>query len=616
MSDNANTKKSGYVEVSLKSDESDARFFSRAGNDVQEISIKEANELAKTQPYARYLRITTIDDYKQYLIDKSGTKLMKGQYPKAPKPIRGLLDEYAFFGQKQENANNIKKVRKAGIERAKIANVPPLTLETRIKLQRNLYNTAKLSDIVYLDSLILQVSKYKKLLLIQQIVVPQIKRAMEFIYNKYITRHPLINVKNLRQDEIFRMLSIIDDIKFNHTPHTEIGNKLHNKRKQYIDSIRQYYLNHLGEYSKHKNTNQRISKLIELNKIEKTKKVGEFKKKYETSDIGKFKTLLKNYKNDVKRLGILGFNSKEINSFTLKIKNILDALINTSINKLQTSSALNVNEKKSERLTKYISNFLGDTNVKNILSNSKSSSYYNKLKNTRTSLKRKKRQEEKENTKEKYEAYLERIKNTTENINLNSIKNEFGEKSPYFIKLQTALRTRKVKSGNVPYKIYNQIKNEQIKKFKKDGNPYPLNYFKNRYGYTNKQLEILKSSYVNKLEDEYNDVDKKYINELNRTQRQFYASLINALKKLSRGFDTQTYSEMVSNAKKTKKEKMQALKKEYGSKFSSELRKRSPNEIKMLDNKRKSYIAQYKKAVRTIKRIIAAKKRASRKKIM
>ena len=81
-------------------------------------------------------------------------------------------------------------MRKAGLERAKIANVPALTLTTNIKLQRNLYNAAKLSDIVDLDSLILQVSKYKKLLLIQQIVVPQIKRAMEFIYNKYITRHP------------------------------------------------------------------------------------------------------------------------------------------------------------------------------------------------------------------------------------------------------------------------------------------------------------------------------------------------------------------------------------------------------------------------------------------
>jgi len=211
-------------------------------------------------------------------------------------------------------------------------------------------------------------------------------------------------------------------------------------------------------------------------------------------------------------------------------------------------------------------------------------------------------------------AYLERIKNTTNNINLKSIKNEFGEKSSYFIKLQTALKTRKTKTGNIPFKIYNQIKNEQIKKFKKDGTPYPLDYFKSRYGYTNEQLKILESNYVNKLEDEYKEIDSKYIDELNRTQRQFYSVLINALRKLLSGNDKQSYREMVSNALKKRHEKIQALNKEHSSKFSNELKKRRPGEMKILAKRFKSYDTQYKKALRSTKIKLAAKKRASKKK--
>ena len=607
-------KKKVYIYGLVSKNASDAEFIK-----LNRININEARQQLERDPTKRYLRITQIYEYmkelREHAIDKKSSiereersqkqKLNEKNiaYKLDPNLYR-ILYNYSWYGSNPNDKINRDKIRaNYGISR-------------KLKTNNNItyiYNTGTYQNIIDMDNYIAECKKYEGLKIIQEIVIPQYEAIFKKIISK-LEKNKIKDISKLNSKNIPELITFISKTEKIKKPSTKESKQLLKIRQEYIDLLKEYYIktNDLSEI------NERIKNF--------------FTNKSKNKDIIKFKPIILSKYKDLSRLKNIKsiasiFNSKKVNadisrlgalqvsdvaSFKSYIKDSLIDALEKLIN--GTKRKINLRILSPENINKFNSDLSSLYKSTSILLSRDRKNLKNKILNISIDIKKKTREESKENKKQKFEAYLERIKNTSNNINLKSIKNQFGENSSYFIKLQTALRTRKTKTGNIPFKIYNQIKNEQIKKFKKDGNPYPLNYFKTRYGYTNEQLKILKSNYVNKLEDEYKEIDLKYIDELNRIQRQYYAGLINALRKLLSGNVKQSYSVMARNASKNRHEKIQALNKEHSSKFSTELKKRRTSEMNTLAKHFKSYHNQLKKALRTTKRKLLAKKRASRKK--
>ena len=613
-------KEKVVIDGKINRDKSDDEFIK-----LNRINFNNADEQLSKNPKIRYLRITTIYKYMDWLrdsVDKNSTikeaknegKIKKNANKKniifrLDKSLYTILYNYSFYGSHPNDRNNRSEVRKLAGTREKI-HIPNNNKNKKLNYA---HERGTFQDIIKMDKWIKQCSKYKDLKIIQRIIIPQYRAIFNIIISKI---NKVKDIKNLDNKKISELISFIEQTEQLTEPFTTEAKIVLDIRKNYIQKLKEYYLK----------TND-LSKInINLKYLFNNTNSGSIKfyksiilSKYRLSGLKNIKQIAsivnsKKIKNDITRLESLNVSNLELRSLKSDIKESLISALGKIIDDAKRKINLNDNDLNSKIINKIIVDLSDLYSSTTILSESDKSSLNNKATTIRRGIKKKKLDELKENKKQKFEAYLERIKNTTNNINLKSIKNEFGEKSSYFIKLQTALKTRKTKTGNIPFKIYNQIKNEQIKKFKKDGTPYALDYFKSRYAYTNEQLKILESNYVNKLEDEYKEIDSKYIDELNRTQRQFYSGLINALRKLLSGNDKQSYREMVSNALKKRHEKIQALNKEHSSKFSNELKKRRPGEMKILAKRFKSYDTQYKKALRSTKIKLAAKKRASKKK--
>ena len=613
-------KEKVVIDGKINRDKSDDEFIK-----LNRINFNNADEQLSKNPKIRYLRITTIYKYMDWLrnsVDKNSSikeAKNKGKIKKNAnkKNIKFRLDEslyqilynYSFYGSHPNDRNNRSEVRKLAGTREKI-HIPNNNKNKKLNYA---HERGTFQDIIKMDKWIKQCSKYKDLKIIQRIIIPQYRAIFNIIISKL---NKVKDIGSLDNKKISELVSFIEQTEQLTEPFTTEAKIVLDIRKNYIQKLKEYYLK----------TND-LSKInINLKYLFNNTNSGSIKfyksiilSKYRLSGLKNIREIAsifnsKKIKNDITRLESLNVSNLELRSLKSDIKESLISALGKIIDDAKRKINLNDNDLNSKIINKIIVDLSDLYSSTTILSESDKSSLNNKATTIRRGIKKKKLDELKENKKQKFEAYLERIKNTTNNINLKSIKNEFGEKSSYFIKLQTALKTRKTKTGNIPFKIYNQIKNEQIKKFKKDGTPYALDYFKSRYAYTNEQLKILESNYVNKLEDEYKEIDSKYIDELNRTQRQFYSVLINALRKLLSGNDKQSYREMVSNALKKRHEKIQALNKEHSSKFSNELKKRRPGEMKILAKRFKSYDTQYKKALRSTKIKLAAKKRASKKK--
>jgi len=613
-------KEKVVIDGKINRDKSDDEFIK-----LNRINFNNADEQLSKNPKIRYLRITTIYKYMDWLrnsVDKNSSikeakneeKIKKNANKKNIKfrldeSLYQILYNYSFYGSHTNDRKNRSEVRKKAGTREKI-HIPNNNKNKKLNYA---HERGTFQDIIKMDKWIKQCSKYKDLKIIQRIIIPQYRAIFNIIISKL---NKVKDIKNLDNKKISELISFIEQTEQLTEPFTTEAKIVLDIRKNYIQKLKEYYLK----------TND-LSKInINLKYLFNNTNSGSIKfyksiilSKYRLSGLKNIKQIAsivnsKKIKNDITRLESLNVSNLELRSLKSDIKESLISALGKIIDDAKRKINLNDNDLNLKIINKINADLSDLYSSTNILLESDISSLNNKAKNIRRGIKKKKLDELKENKKQKFEAYLERIKNTTNNINLKPIKNEFGEKSSYFIKLQTALKTRKTKTGNIPFKIYNQIKNEQIKKFKKDGTPYPLDYFKSRYGYTNEQLKILESNYVNKLEDEYKKTDSKYIDELNRTQRQFYSGLINALRKLLSGNDKQSYREMVSNALKKRHEKIQALNKEHSSKFSNELKKRRPGEMKILAKRFKSYDTQYKKALRSTKIKLAAKKRASKKK--
>jgi len=605
-------------------DKSDDEFIKL---NLNKINFNDADEQLSKDPTKRYLRITTIYDYMDWLrnsVDKNYSikkaknegEIKKNANKKNIKfrlsgDVYTLLYNYSFYGSHPSDRKNRSEVRKLP-KLPRTISIIEIPKNTNNKLTY-VHESGTFQDIIKMDKWIRLCDEYKDLKIIQRIIIPQYRAIFNIIISKL---NKVKDIGSLDNKKISELVSFIEQTEQLTKPFTKEAKKLLEIRKNYIQKLKEYYLK-----------TKDLSKInINLKYLFNNTNSGSIKfyksiilSKYRLSGLKNIREIAsifnsKKIKNDITRLESLKVSNLELRSLKSDIKESLIGTLGKIIDDAKRKINLNDNDLNSKTINKIIVDLGYLYGSTNILSPRDKSSLNNKAKNIRRGIKKKKLDESKENKKQKFEAYLERIKNTTNNINLKSIKNEFGEKSSYFIKLQTALKTRKTKTGNIPFKIYNQIKNEQIKKFKKDGTPYPLDYFKSRYGYTNEQLKILESNYVNKLEDEYKKTDSKYIDELNRTQRQFYSGLINALRKILSGNDKQSYREMVSNALKKRHEKIQALNKEHGSKFSNELKKRRPGEMKILAKRFKSYDTQYKKALRSTKIKLAAKKRASKKK--
>jgi len=613
-------KEKVVIDGKINRDKSDDEFIK-----LNRINFNNADEQLSKNPKIRYLRITTIYKYMDWLrnsVDKNSSikeakneeKIKKNANKKNIKfrldeSLYQILYNYSFYGSHPNDRKNRSEVRKKAGTREKI-HIPNNNKNKKLNYA---HERGTFQDIIKMDKWIKQCSKYKDLKIIQRIIIPQYRAIFNIIISKL---NKVKDIKNLDNKKISELISFIEQTEQLTEPFTTEAKIVLDIRKNYIQKLKEYYLK----------TND-LSKInINLKYLFNNTNSGSIKfyksiilSKYRLSGLKNIKQIAsivnsKKIKNDITRLESLNVSNLELRSLKSDIKESLISALGKIIDDAKRKINLNDNDLNSKIINKIIVDLSDLYSSTTILSESDKSSLNNKATTIRRGIKKKKLDELKENKKQKFEAYLERIKNTTNNINLKPIKNEFGEKSSYFIKLQTALKTRKTKTGNIPFKIYNQIKNEQIKKFKKDGTPYALDYFKSRYAYTNEQLKILESNYVNKLEDEYKEIDSKYIDELNRTQRQFYSGLINALRKLLSGNDKQSYREMVSNALKKRHEKIQALNKEHSSKFSNELKKRRPGEMKILAKRFKSYDTQYKKALRSTKIKLAAKKRASKKK--
>ena len=600
---NANNNRGAITQIS------DGSFMSSLDIDIEK-KLKKFNNpsIPKYSKLERLLSVEKVEEYIRYVLDRIGRNRRGG----LSEQLVAFIRAYSFYGWKNTNERNIKKTREFYREKARKAGQPWRAPE--LKKIQYFYNVeyVSLKKIIETNNGLLAIkNKWPRLQVLNDIIIPHMEFALKYALDVYKENHKVdFRKKGSSSSDIARRLQQLKVVEKGNN----VSEQLLELKNNYGNKLSEYYLKNPGQYENDKNQLLVIKNLLIFNKSKETKSI---KSKYnilsKTSNINTIKDIISRYNVDVQKLKLLKYNNSYISNHKKSIADKLKTALDRIITEKKTLISISGVNKNHNAWVKAIVRIYDTTPI---LNNSERASFTKKLETLKSLSEQYTSKKKNDQQKALFNAYLNEIK-SSKTLNVSKIKKDIESETlnkSYKKRLITAINKRGSESRNIPYKIYNQIKNEQIKKFKKDGTPYPLDYFKSRYGYTNEQLKILESNYVNKLEDEYKEIDSKYIDELNRTQRQFYSGLINALRKLSRGIDTQTYSEMVSNALKTKKEKMQALKKEHSSKFYSELRKRSPNEIKMLGNKLKSYIAQYKKALRSTKIKLAAKKRASKKK--
>ena len=600
---NANNNRGAITQIS------DGSFMSSLDVDIEK-KLKKFNNpsIPKYSKLERLLSVEKVEEYIRYVLDRIGRNRRGGLSEQLVEFIRA----YSFYGWKNTNERNIKKTREFYREKARKAGQPWRAPE--LKKIEYFYNVeyVSLKKIIKTNNGLLAIkNKWPRLQVLNDIIIPHMEFALKYALDVYKENYKVdFRKKGSSSSDIARRLEQLKVVEKGNN----VSEQLLELQNNYVNKLSEYYLKNPGQYENDKNQLLVIKNLLKFNKSKETKSIiSKYNILSKTSNINTIKDIISRYNVDVQKLKLLKYNNSYISNHKKSIADKLKTALDRIITEKKTLISISGVNKNHNAWVKAIIRIYDTTPI---LNNSERASFTKKLETLKSLSEQYTSKKKNDQQKALFNAYLNEIK-SSKTLNISKIKKDIESETlnkSYKKRLITAINKRGSESRNIPYKIYNQIKNEQIKKFKKDGTPYPLDYFKSRYGYTNEQLKILESNYVNKLEDEYKEIDSKYIDELNRTQRQFYSGLINALRKLSRGIDTQTYSEMVSNALKTKKEKMQALKKEHSSKFYSELRKRSPNEIKMLGNKLKSYIAQYKKALRSTKIKLAAKKRASKKK--
>lgn len=303
------------------------------------------------------------------------------------------------------------------------------------------------------------------------------------------------------------------------------------------------------------------------------------------------------YENDKKRLKLLKLSNEQILNEEKKIKTRLKTALDEFINEKKTRISI---KGVDSNYNSWVELMIKAATKSPILNNAETSSFKKKLASLKNISEKTKNMKESEKQKSLFNAYLNEIK-STKNLNVSKLKKEIESEylnKSYKKRLITAINKRGSESRNIPYKIFNQIKNEQIKKYKKDGTPYPLNYFKSRYGYTNEQLKILNSEYVNKLDDMYNEIDSTIIKKLFIIERKYYEGKIKAILTLLRTRNQESYDKMNTSVKEDLSKGVASLKKEYGNKFISELRKRKPKEMAKLAKKIAVYARKYKQIYR------------------
>jgi len=100
------------------------------------------------------------------------------------------------------------------------------------------------------------------------------------------------------------------------------------------------------------------------------------------------------------------------------------------------------------------------------------------------------------------------------------------------------------------------------------------------------------------LDDMYNEIDSTIIKKLFIIERKYYEGRIKAILTLLRTRNQESYDKMNTSVKEDLSKGVDSLKKEYGNKFISELRKRKPKEMAKLAKKIAVYARKYKQIYR------------------
>ena len=573
-----------------------------------DINFDEAQKMRQDNPKNRYLTFRQMYNYRKFLEDKflsgSNKKL------KLPTELRALFRKYEFYGFHPTNKNLKGEVRNNYIKNAISRGEKPVAKQNS-KVSYN-YNTASIKDIIEIDAVIEKCSKYTKLGVVRYIVIPHMARIFEFIFKREKEALSLEalssqNQKTVSDTAMKKYIDFIELSEYRHTPTTQIAKHIASLRKKTIDWMRRKYILNIERVYKNKNLNKNLhSKIIEIIKIPKNDPVSrrvfknELTRKYKnisnSPDINRLINLIK-VKSIIETenaFKFLNFPSKDFNNVKKNIKNNTITALKRIITDTKKKYEFKGDEKLIENLVDKTLKMYKQTNI---LTSSEKSELDQLIKNITISSKKNKEQKDKVNKERLYKSLIKRIQ-ANQPVDLKNYKNVFKGNKGYIINLQTEINKKKFKTGNIPFKIYNQIKNEQIKKYKKDGTPYPLNYFKSRYGYTNEQLKILNSEYVNKLDDMYNEIDSTIIKKLFIIERKYYEGKIKAILTLLRTRNQESYDKMNTSVKEDLSKGVDSLKKEYGNKFISELRKRKPKEMAKLAKKIAVYARKYKQIYR------------------
>ncbi len=226
-------KEKVFIMGRIKYDTSDDEFIK-----LNRINFNNADEQLSKNPKIRYLRITTIYKYMDWLrnsVDKN-SNIKEAKIKNAnkkniifrlDKSLYTILYNYSFYGSHPNDRKNRSEVRKKAGTREKIH--IPNNNKNKKKLNY-VHERGTFQDIIKMDKWIGACSKYKDLKIIQRIIIPQYRAIFNIIISKL---NKVKDIKNLDNKKISELISFIEQTEQLTEPFTTEAKIVLDIRKNY-----------------------------------------------------------------------------------------------------------------------------------------------------------------------------------------------------------------------------------------------------------------------------------------------------------------------------------------------------------------------------------------------
>jgi len=215
-------------------DKSDDEFIKL---NLNKINFNDADEQLSKDPTKRYLRITTIYDYMDWLrnsVDKNYSikkaknegEIKKNANKKNIKfrlsgDVYTLLYNYSFYGSHPTDRKNRSEVRKLP-KLPRTISIIEIPKNTNNKLTY-VHERGTFQDIIKMDKWIRLCDEYKDLKIIQRIIIPQYRAIFNIIISKL---NKVKDIESLDNKKISELVSFIEQTEQLTKPFTKEAKKL------------------------------------------------------------------------------------------------------------------------------------------------------------------------------------------------------------------------------------------------------------------------------------------------------------------------------------------------------------------------------------------------------